>query len=608
MLRVAILGRRKSPVPVPASATQSGQQTLKGTKQLDDLVAEFHLLDHYKVITDQVWDEIWITELEASMMDTVEFQRLHWVLQLGSSIFVYPTASHTRFEHALGTLEAADRIVRACIENSQTYATPSIGPYSHVLCRLAALLHDLAQMPYAHTLDHDGEGHLIETEWKNTTLRRDLLAAKRIENKVEKIAFMERQLRNFFEEKMGPTRKNEIDQIVENLRADLEWILCDSSRDKLPSSPNKYYLRPLADIVGNTVCADLIDYVQRDLLSAGFRDRISLRPLHFFLIQNFTEKTNGNIEAPRLILASWKKTKPDKMRRDVITEAIELLRKRYSLGERVYFHHAKMAAAAMVIKAVALSGLKCEDVWSHGDYSLLRYLIDLKDPNGNDHPSASIIKALLKRDLFKTAYELRHKEKPEPGDPVESVKDDYARGKAASVRQRKLEDDIAMCVGISSNDIVVYSPDPDMNTKEFRALVWPKEAAKIVRLEALGEAKPESDELQRKHRSLWRLSVFVRREALTPEVRRNIRTFCVTFLEQQSPEPEILADLYWKSHRAQLSPGPNPDDRDLAVNVVIQALAKSMRSGNNSPLFPTLQEVQEEVKRRKAVGGVLPAK
>ena len=228
--------------------------------------------------------------------------------------------------------------------------------------------------------------------------------------------------------------------------------------------------------------------------------------------------------------------------------------------------------------------------------------------NTNTLLKSVVIKALLKRDLFKTAYELRHKEKPEPGDPVESVKDDYARGKAASVRQRKLEDDIAMCVGISSNDIVVYSPDPDMNTKEFRALVWPKEAAKIVRLEALGEAKPESDELQRKHRSLWRLSVFVRREVLTPEVRRNIRTFCATFLEQQSPEPEILADLYWKSHRAQLSPGPNPDDRDLAVNVVIQALAKSMRSGSNSPLFPSLHEVQEEVKRRKAVGGVLPAK
>jgi HD superfamily phosphohydrolase len=467
-------------------------------------------------------------------------------------------------------------------------------------------------MPYAHTLDHNGEGHLWETEWKDNILRRNLLAGKWIENKVDKFSFMEIQLRKFFEEKMGSARKNEIDHIVENLRSDLEWILCDSSRDKLPSSPSKYHLRPLADIVGNTLCADLIDYVQRDLLSAGFRDRISLRPLHFFLIQNFAEETKGSVDpprlAPRLVLAPWKKTKPDKMRRDVITEAIELLRKRYSLGERVYFHHAKMAAAAMVIKAVALSGQTCEDIWSHGDYSLLRYLVELKEPNGIEHPSASIIRALLKRDLFKTAYELRHKEKPEPGDPVESVKDQYARGKEASERQRRLEDDIAMCVGISSNDIIVYSPDPDMNTKEFRALVWPKEAAKIVRLEDLGEAKPESDELQRKHRSLWRLSVFVRRETLTPEVRRNIRTFCTTFLEQESPEPEILADLFWKSHRAQLSPGPNPDDRDLAVEVVIQALAKSMRSGNNSPLFPTPQEVQDEVKRRKAARGVSPAK
>src|SRR5438093_7879377 len=85
------------------------------------IVRDRRLLDHYKVITDKVWEDIWITELEAFLIDTVEFQRLHWVLQLGASIFVYPDASHTRFDHALGTLEATQRIVAACNENHEKY-------------------------------------------------------------------------------------------------------------------------------------------------------------------------------------------------------------------------------------------------------------------------------------------------------------------------------------------------------------------------------------------------------------------------------------------------------------------------------------------------------
>ena len=130
----------------------------------DDLVRKLSLLDHYKVIQDTVWEEVWITELEAHLMDTVEFQRLHWVLQLGTAIFVYADATHTRFAHSVGTLEATERIMRSCNENAERYGTIPIGPYARLVGRLAGLRHDLAQMPYAHTLK--SEGHLYETEWK----------------------------------------------------------------------------------------------------------------------------------------------------------------------------------------------------------------------------------------------------------------------------------------------------------------------------------------------------------------------------------------------------------------------------------------------------------
>ena len=64
----------------------------------------------YKRIYDPLYGFIGLTRLEAELLDTCVVQRLRRVKQLGPAEYVYPSATHTRFAHSLGTLYLAGRM------------------------------------------------------------------------------------------------------------------------------------------------------------------------------------------------------------------------------------------------------------------------------------------------------------------------------------------------------------------------------------------------------------------------------------------------------------------------------------------------------------------
>jgi len=59
-----------------------------------------------------------VTEAERQILDTPDFQRLRGIRQLGLAHLVYPTALHTRFDHSLGVLHMASRMVQAIRDNA----------------------------------------------------------------------------------------------------------------------------------------------------------------------------------------------------------------------------------------------------------------------------------------------------------------------------------------------------------------------------------------------------------------------------------------------------------------------------------------------------------
>jgi len=92
------------------------------------------------IIRDAIHGSIECTELEEKVIDTPEFQRLRFVRQLSTAHLVYPSASHSRFEHSLGTMHLTSRLARKLgLEEKEVS-----------LLRLAGLLHDLGHPAFSH--------------------------------------------------------------------------------------------------------------------------------------------------------------------------------------------------------------------------------------------------------------------------------------------------------------------------------------------------------------------------------------------------------------------------------------------------------------------------
>ena len=90
------------------------------------------------------------------ILQSKEFQRMRRIKQLGPISYVFPGATHTRFEHNLGVYELTRRI---CNIFSKNYPSrePNDGLWddsNRLLVECAGLLHDIGHSPYSHTFEH----------------------------------------------------------------------------------------------------------------------------------------------------------------------------------------------------------------------------------------------------------------------------------------------------------------------------------------------------------------------------------------------------------------------------------------------------------------------
>lgn len=106
-----------------------------------------------EVIRDPLWDNIRLDRPALLLLDTPAVQRLRYVRQLGHAFLVYPGATHTRFEHALGAYHLTRQALEALRERGDL---ERVAEADCLAVELAALLHDVGHYPFSHALEEAG--------------------------------------------------------------------------------------------------------------------------------------------------------------------------------------------------------------------------------------------------------------------------------------------------------------------------------------------------------------------------------------------------------------------------------------------------------------------
>ncbi|KAF8905721.1 hypothetical protein CPB84DRAFT_1745279 [Gymnopilus junonius] len=144
----------------PSSSTN----TFDPWGEIDDSSESLLVARHIK---DPIHNYIPISVKLSRFIDTRQFQRLRLIKQLGTTSYVWPSASHTRFEHCLGVAYLA-RQMAMHIQHSQ----PELGITDRdVDCvEIAGLCHDLGHGPWSHVWD----GMFIPVALKDVTWQHEM--------------------------------------------------------------------------------------------------------------------------------------------------------------------------------------------------------------------------------------------------------------------------------------------------------------------------------------------------------------------------------------------------------------------------------------------------
>jgi HD superfamily phosphohydrolase len=435
------------------------------------------------ILRDPVHGDIELTGEEMRVVDTPEFQRLRGIKQLGSAYLVFPGATHTRFEHSIGTLHMCEQLLLAANKNAarDPAGCLRVTEEERRLLRLSALLHDITHIPFGHNIE-DQTGLLPRHDRPER-----------------------------FQAMLGD---GEIGAVLDRLGVRDEVL---SVLTGAPKTVPPFWRQ----VVSDTIDADLMDYLRRDAHYTGLELRYDRRVVDYFRVDRGSQRFYVDCE------------KNGMLREDIVSELLRMLEIRYHFSERVYYHHAKIAAGALLSRMVELAlragALTPADLQRATDESLIVHLetLDLRDAQATERLRRFVARlrrrALPKRVLVLPLY-LNRSVQDEllgtyftPGQP-------QARFRWEAEREAE-----ALRLLGQPLDVILYCPARRMQLKEAKTLVrLPGEGDRTLPLDAFVEDIPRLRDLADSYPRMWKLYVFT--SATEPGIRRKLQELCLAAL------------------------------------------------------------------------------
>ena len=297
-----------------------------------------------EILRDPLWNNIRLDPVALALLDTPVVQRLRYVRQLGLAFLVYPGATHSRFEHALGTYHLTGVALRLLDEQG---ALTGVSQRDQQIVRAAALLHDVGHYPFSHALEEIGVTHHEE-------VARPLIM-------------------------QGPVADALVHALGAKAPADVFALIAGRSDN------------PLQGLISGSIDLDKVEYLKRDAAMCGVPygeidvDRLlnSLvlvpHPVHGTATVGVHEKGLSALES--------------------------LLFAKYQMYRNVYWHHAVRSATAMYKRLVAVAieadALDASAVARFTDEGLLVKL----EATALPPDAASMLAGIRERRLHKRTYE-----------------------------------------------------------------------------------------------------------------------------------------------------------------------------------------------------------
>ena len=352
-----------------------------------------------KLIRDPLWDTIRLDPTAVKIVDTAEFQRLRYIRQLGLAHLVYPGATHTRFDHALGVYHLTKTALRHLRERGgvppEAWAGEELVPY-------AALLHDIGHYAYSHALEELESEH-VPTHHEDAS--RQFFASPSLRDA------------------LAPLGLTAADRIAELIGGEGDI--------------------PLRGLVSGSLDLDKMEYLRRDARFCGV--------------------PYGEVDVSRLLQGLQLLQDPGSGRYEVgvhekAVSALEsLLFAKYQMFRNVYWHHAVRSATALykrIVEESVRSGLILpEELVGPTDEELLyeigRRVLDAETEMA-ERIGTRWLPALRHRRLPKRALELTAADLS--GRQVEG----WAVGD--SPWKRAVEDDLAAELGLEPGEVMIDFP------------------------------------------------------------------------------------------------------------------------------------------------------